>query len=211
MQIANPIYDVVFKFLLDDEKIDGNDLRGFLDVLGTEVQRMEQILRKNRTKLNLGLAMTAMSEMEQASDLSISVLDSNLKLVTTTTYPFAPTQRFRFVLRPTIEFKVNDYLSLYGHIYFKLPLGRPLYYPPVNGNLDWRYDARCYAKFDFLKDTSWGGAASVIVEYERHYDNAPPRVSDQFIGQYLSRDETLSRTAANNTHQTVMVKVEVKF
>jgi hypothetical protein len=194
---------------LSDAKVDTKELSEFMESLATEAEKLKKALKKNRTRLNLGFAVTVMSEMEQPADLSTDVLDiMTQQKVDTYNQTFDPTQRFRIVFRPSIKYKIDDHLSLYYHIYFKEPLGSPM---DINGKRDWRSDSRFDAKFDFLKDTSWGGEASIYLEYQRHYDNAPPEISSSIVANYVSKSEILKRTVTDNRHDVVLIKIGVKF
>lgn len=197
------------KKCLSDAKVDTKELSEFMESLKTEVEKLKQALKKNRTRLSLGFAVTFMSEMEQTADLSTDVLDIiTQQKVGTYNQTFDPTQRFRIVFRPSIKYKINDHLSFYYQIYFKEPLGSPI---DINGKRDWRSDSLFEAKFDFLKDTSWGGEASVHLEYQRHYDNAPPEISSSIVANYMSMSETLKRIVTDNRHDIVLLKIGVKF
>jgi len=189
--------------------IDVKTIGEFLESVKDEADKLKHACKKQRTKINLGLAITAMSEMEQAADLISDVLDIKTKQkIDTLNYFFNPTQRYRIVFRPSILYKINDYLSLYYYTYFKEPLGRPVY---DNGKRDWRSDSLFDAKIDLLKNTSWGGEASVILEYQRSYDNAPPHISSQKINELIGIGETINRTSADKRHDIILIKIGVKF
>jgi hypothetical protein len=201
-------YDETIQYM-KDAGIDIKKIWEFIESVEEEADKLKHACKKQRTKINLGLAITAMSEMEQAADLSSDVLDINTKQkIDTLDYPFSPTQRYRVVFRPSILLKINDHLSLYYHTYFKEPLGGPVY---DNGRRDWRADSLFDTKIDLTKNNSWGGEASVILEYQSSYDNAPPYILSQKIDELMGIGKTLKRTAANKRHDIVLIKIGVKF
>jgi hypothetical protein len=208
---------VSFKFekALEDADIDAEELKDFIYSLENERKNLEVSLRKNRSKINLGLALTVMSEMEQA-DIAYDVIDTSTnQKIRSTDYLLPPTQRFRIVFRPSITYKVNKNLSLNSYVYFKEPLARPIYdngrQDWGNGRRDWRYDGEFSAKYDFLKDTLWGGDVSVTLDYQRHYDKAPPYIPDLVSPGLTSAGQALSRTLADMRHEFVLIKIGVKF
>jgi hypothetical protein len=107
-----------------------------------------------------------------------------------------------------VAFRPLDTLSFKGHLYMKYPLGGPT---RSRGRLDYRTDSLLSAELKLPTDPDWGKKVSLILEYQRHYENLPPQIPQPIIDEYLADGQTISPVEAEQTHDIYVFKVSVTF
>jgi hypothetical protein len=179
--------------------------------------RIDTALAKDRSWLNVGIAFSAFSEVEQNEIAPYYYTPTGQKV--SKSYLLDPEQRFRFVIRPSVEWFIADGVSLTSMLYVKLPLGAPytklIILDPENPSqktryYDWRVDSNTDLKFNLGRNLSWGGDISLTLEYQYHFDNAPPGLPES-LGGVTFLGMGLKNTVAATSHQFYMVKFNVGF
>jgi hypothetical protein len=182
--------------------------RELLEALEKERKNIEAALEKNRSRISGGMAISLFSEIEQA-EIETPIENINtLAELGSYKYSLEGSQRFRIVFRPSLNYRVFDNLTLNTAFYFKAPLGKRL---NVDGKLDFRYDLMTSAQLKIPTDPSWGGEASLILEYRRSFDNVPPRLPDQKIQEFKALGELLAKPVAQNYHDIFAAKISISF
>jgi hypothetical protein len=184
------------------------------DELVKEEKCFFNILKKNLTRVSASLAFTIFSELEKAEietfiDEQITGEDGTTRIcegTTPTKFPLEGEQRFRFTLRPRLEIKIGENFSIKGHIYLKYPLGKP---QKVFGRTDYRYDGSLRAELNVSMPFSWAKKAALFFEYQRHYDNLPPRLAESIIAENLSNGKILRKTIADDTHEEFLFGLNI--
>ena len=130
-----------------------------------------------------------------------------------------PEQRFRFVIRPSLECIIADGVDLSSMLYCKLPLGAPYTKLIILNSenpsqktrfYDWRVDSITDLRFALGRNMSWGGDISLTLEYQYHFDNAPPGLPETLAGVTF-QGMGLKNTVAATSHQYYMLKFNVGF
>lgn len=117
-------------------------------------------MRKREARLKAGVAFSFFMELEQPE---IAEADTILP----------SEQRYRFVVRPSIKWRVTGDLRVEGHCYFKLPAFRP---QRRNDEWDYRVDAQVVAALKLSEDKEGNEKVSLNVRYDYRFDNMPPSV-----------------------------------
>lgn len=196
--------------------IDTKLLRSKLEDLEKEEKRIKQAFKKKHAKLSVGLAMTLFSELERAKIEAFfdEIKEENGEQVIQEATEPTPIlldeeQKFRFVLRPSVVIRPTDDLTLMGYKYFKCPLGSPY---KNGGKRDYRTDALIRAELVLKKDAGWANKVSLIIEYQRHYDNSPPRLPQSIIDDYENAVKILrGEGIAENTHEEFKFALKISF
>ena len=103
--------------------------------------------------------------------------------------------------------------------YVKLPLGPPYTKLIIlnadnpsqkTRSYDWRADSTTDLRFALGRNTSWGGDISVTLEYQYHFDNAPPGLPESLSGVTFA-GMGLKNNVAATSHQLYMVRFNVGF
>ena len=197
-------------------KIDTKLLRNKLKELEDEENRIKQAFKRKHAKLSVGLAMTLFSELERAKIETFfdEIKEENGEQViqeATETTPILldGEQRFRFVLRPLVVIRPTDDLTLMAFKYFKYPLGSPY---KKGGKRDYRTDALIRAELVLKKDAGGAEKVSLIIEYQRHYDNSPPFLPQSIIDDYENDGKILrGEGIAENTHDELKFELKISF
>ena len=198
-----------------DKKLAINLLRSKYEDLEKEEKRIKQAFKKKYAKLSVGLAMSLFSELEQAEIKAYfdEIKEENgeqviQKATETTSILLDMEHRFRFVLRPSVVVRPTDDLTLMAFKYFKYPLNSPY----QNGERDYRTDALIRAQLVLKKDAGGAAKVSLIIEYQQHYDNFPPRLSqskiDKFANGKILRD---GYKIAEDTHEEFKFMLKISF
>lgn len=188
-----------------DGQVDARGLRPLLAAYRTERRNILAGLRQKESMLSLGLALSFFSEMEQA-EINATILSQGVS--ESARFALDAEQRFRVVVRPNVTFRPLDTLSFKGYIYLKYPLGGPL---RSEGRLDYRTDSFLSAELKLPTDPEWGKRVSLILEYQRHYENLPPRIPQSTIDATLAAGQSISPVEAERTHDLYVFKVSVTF
>jgi len=188
-----------------DGQVDARGLRPLLAAYRTERRNILAGLRQKESMLSLGLALSFFSEMEQA-EINSTILSQGVS--ESARFALNAEQRFRVVVRPNVTFRPLDTLSFKGHIYLKYPLGSPL---RSEGRLDYRTDSLLSAELKLPTDPEWGKKVSLVLEYQRHYENLPPRIPQSTIDATLAAGQTISPVEAERAHDLYVFKVNVTF
>ncbi|MBK7303013.1 MAG: hypothetical protein IPN15_22250 [Saprospiraceae bacterium] len=138
-------------------------------------------IRKLFSKFRGGVLVGVLFETEKIRFTdSITVLDPSTTLVSRKSkeVDFDVTQKLRWEIRPTLDFKPSDSWSLKFRPYFKLPMPWRWYEYEVNGNSNKRFDYR----IDFstilsitLAEPAPNKTVGLDFSYNLFYDNAPQR------------------------------------
>jgi hypothetical protein len=185
--------------------IDPASLRLVLEEYRTERRNVLAGMRQRDCLLSLGLALSVFSEMEQA-EINTTVLDEGVSLPFR--YSLESEQRFRVVLRPNLTYRPLELLTLKGHIYWKLPLGDSAH--PA-GRRDYRTDSLLSAELKLPTDPDWGKKVSLILEYQQHYVNLPPRIPQSVIDEFLAAGQVIGAVSAARTHDLYAFKLSISF
>ena len=188
-----------------DGQVDARGLRPLLAAYRTERRNILAGLRQKESMLSLGLALSFFSEMEQA-EINAYILSQGVS--ESARFALDAEQRFRVVVRPNVTFRPLDTLSFKGHLYLKYPLGGSL---RSEGRLDYRTDSFLSAELKLPTDPEWGKRVSLILEYQRHYENLPPRIPQSTIDATLAAGQSISPVQAERTHDLYVFKVSVTF
>ncbi len=187
-------------------KADENSIKKQLDGLKRKAETIKKSLNKKYKILSLGLAFTLFSELENA-EINTTVEEENDDgeiVEVSKKFPLPGEQRFRIVIRPSLVLSPVKNLTFKGHIYFKLPIGRPYL---VNDTLDLRIDSLFRIEYGLTKGDSWAKKVSIIFEYQRHHDNLPPLLPQSIIDDYI----IVGRTAAEKVHDEFLLKLAIQF
>jgi len=188
-----------------------------LESMERAYRRIDTALVKNRSWLNVGIAFSAFSEVEQDELTPYYLTASGSKV--SKSYLLDPEQRFRFVIRPSLEWFIADGVDLTSMFYVKLPLGPPYTKLIIlnadnpsqkTRSYDWRADSTTDLRFALGRNTSWGGDISVTLEYQYHFDNAPPGLPESLSGVTFA-GMGLKNNVAATSHQLYMVRFNVGF
>lgn len=188
-----------------------------LETVERVYDRIDTALAKDRSWLNVGIAFSAFSEVEQDEIAPYYYTPTGQKV--SKSYLLDPEQRFRFVIRPSLEWFIADGVSLTSMLYVKLPLSAPytklIILDAENPSqktryYDWRVDSATDLKFNLGRNLSWGGDISLTLEYQYHFDNAPPGLPES-LGGVTFLGMGLKNTVAATSHQFYMVKFNVGF
>ena len=188
-----------------DRRVDTRSLRALLETYRSERQDILAGLRQKESMLSLGLALSVFSEME-AAEISAYVLDQGKS--TSEKFSLDAAQRFRIVVRPNVAFRPLDTLTFKGHIYLKYPLGAPV---RSEGRLDYRTDSLLSMELKLPTDPDWGKKVSLIWEFQRHFENVPPRIPQTIIDDSLAAGRIIDPVVAEGTHDIYVFKVSVTF
>lgn len=118
--------------------------------------------KKSQSRLTFSLAMSVFYELERPETIDMWF------------------ERARISLRPKLRFRPCDGITLEWYVYYKLPLGQGA---EIKGDInsensidryDYRTDALFRASLNLPQQISWARALSLVFEYQRHFDNAPP-------------------------------------
>lgn len=172
------------------------------------VEPLWQSARKSKPRLLLAGAFSVFSELQQAE---IEAFEDTLPILATEKTKFTLTgdQRFRATVRPTIIYNATEDLTFDAYIYFKLPLARPY---EDNGNIDYRSDIFSHATFKLKQDEEGHEKVALIFGFESHFDNAPPRLADEFVAQKAAEGKTIRPPfVAPSTHNSFSVSIKIDF
>lgn len=139
-------------------------------------------IRKLFSKFRGGILIGILFETEKVRYTdSISFVDpiSTLKSRKSVPVDFDVTQKLRWQIRPTLDFKPSDSWSLKFRPYFKLPMPWRWYEYEVNGNGDKRFDYRIdlFTTLSIkLAEPSPNKTVALDFVYNLFYDNAPQRI-----------------------------------
>ena len=215
-----PSLEEGFLRALKEAGVSSDDLTGIFNCLETMEKayaRVDTALAKSRSWLTVGIAFSAFSEVEQDEIAPYYYSPSGQKV--SKSYLLDPEQRFRLVIRPSLEWAIADGVDLTSMLYCKLPLGAPytklIILDPENPSLktrfyDWRLDSVTDLRFALGRNTSWGGDISLTLEYQYHFDNAPPGLAET-LGGVTFQGLGLKNTVAATSHQYYMLKFNVGF
>jgi len=148
-------------------------------------------LRRDQTRLIIGIAFSLFYELEKADEL---VANNNADTLT-----LESENRYRFVIRPSLELKASKSLTFYGHCYAKFPLFAP-YNSKTNPHGDYRIDAILNAKLNLSNNLEGNEKVALLVSYSHRFDNDPPSIS---YNNVLHMHE--------NRHETVTLGISVKI
>ena len=141
-------------------------------------------LRKRNARFSGSIAFSIFKELEQAE---IVAQDTTL-----------PTEeRFRFVVRPSVELRVTENLRIGGYCYWKLPASKPR---RENGKWDYRRDARIFATLELSQDKHGNDKVNLSVRYDTRFDSSPPSVE-------LNGEEY----TASQFHSTATLEISVRI
>jgi hypothetical protein len=215
-----PSLEESFLRALKDAEVVPEDLSGIFSCLETMERayaRVDEALVKARSWLTAGVAFSAFSEVEQDEIAPYYYSPSGQKV--SKSYLLDAEQRFRFVIRPSVEWIIADGVDLTSMLYFKLPLGAPytklIILDSENPSrktryYDWRVDSTTDLKFNLGRNMSWGGDISLTLEYQYHFDNAPAGLPETLAGVTF-QGMGLKNTVAATSHQYYMLKFNVGF
>jgi hypothetical protein len=177
------------------------------------VETLRQIERLRTRVVSVGLAFSVFAELERgelATYIDTVAVDGEGEprlAGSETTLASEEEQRLRWVVRPSVTYRPVRGLSLKGHVYFKLPLGRPWDHP-VRGGLDYRIDSRVEAKLDLATSKTGLKEVSLVTTFEANYDNTPPVFDlpdgDEAYGLIL-------RTDAKQLHTTYKMALRISI
>lgn len=153
---------------------------------------VEQAIKKKYAKLSVGLALSLFSELEHA-EIGAAIMKEidNQVVEEYKSFLLDAEHRFRFVLRPSLLFRPIDELTFRGLVYFKCPIGRPY---TVNNKFDMRLDGLFRLEYRLAGVPGWAKSVSLILEYQRHYDNLPPGLSQSILDEYTIAGDIFART-----------------
>jgi len=178
---------------------------------------LKTAIKKRYSRLNLGLAFSIFSELEQAQIVTPvkenEVVDGIIEEIESTQkFQLPAKQRLRFVVRPSIIFRPTSELSFYGHYYFKYPLGTvqddyKYGYEGEETELDLRKELLLIAELKLSNVVNWAKNVSLSFEYHRHYDRRPPGLSTDLVNQFL----LVSNPIAEDIHEMLIMGISVTF
>jgi hypothetical protein len=186
------------------------------DELVKEEKCFYDMLKNKFARVSASIYFTIFSELEKAEietciDEQITGEDGTIRIfegTIPTKFPLEGEQRFRFTVRPRLEIKIRENFTINGHIYLKYPLGKP---QKAFGRTDYRYDACLRPELKLESPFSWAKKMFLYFEYQRHYDNLPPRLPESIIAEYLSNGKILRKTIANDTHEEFLFGLKIQF
>jgi hypothetical protein len=185
-----------------------------------KIERIERAFKKCHKIMTLGLAVTIFSELEQAeieTTLNETVtgennMNTDRVLEDSVKFTLEAEQGYRLVVRPSLGIRPIDSVEIKGVYYHKFPLSMP--------KNDYRSLLKVRAKYDMSSSVPWAKKISVILEYQREYDNMPPQIPgsrvDKFINDYRIANNIegviqLGKTTAEKAHDKFQWKLEIQF
>jgi hypothetical protein len=186
-----------------------------------KIERIERAFKKRHKIMILGLAVTVLSELEQAEiettlnerETGENNMNTDKVLEDSVKFPLEAEQGYRLVVRPSLVIRPVDSVEIEGVYYHKFPLSMP--------KNDFRSLLKVQAKYDMSSSVPWAKKISVILEYQREYDNMPPQIPgskvDKFINDYRVANNLeelslqLGKTIAEKAHDKFQWKLEVQF
>jgi len=186
------------------------------DELLKEEHYFYDLLKRKFAKVSASLVITILSELEKAeieTYIDDRVAGEGGETIicegtATARFPLEGEQRSRIVVRPKVIINLLENFSLTGLIYLKYPLGKP---QKVLGRIDYRYDALLRAELKMSNPFNWAKKVALFFEYQRHYDNYPPRLPDSIIDEYRSTGKELRKTIADDTHEEFLFGLNIQF
>lgn len=168
-------------------------------------EMVEQAVKKKYTKMSAGLALSLFSELEHA-EIGAAIMKEidNRMVEESESFLLEAEHRFRLVLRPSLLFRPIDELTFRGLVYFKCPVGRPY---KVNEKFDMRLDGLFRIEYKLTAVPGWAKSVSLVLEYQRHYDNLPPGLSQAILDEYT----VVGNIFARNTHDEFSFKLSFLF
>ncbi len=214
------VYDIAWlreKFE-NEELTPYNDASKKLDEVKKEEKIFLKSLEKKFARVSLSLAFTIFSEFEKAEietyvDDIVTGEDGKIRIcegAATARFPLEGEQRFRAVLRPMARLNLTENFFLLAYIYLKGPLNKPY---RTAGRLDYRSDGLLRAEFKVGNPFKWAKNLTIFFEYQRHYDNLPPRLPGSVIYEYYKDNpgKLLRRTIAEDTHEEFQFGINIRF
>ncbi len=136
--------------------------------------------KQRKSEFRLGVALGVFTELEHAVLKYMSADSKTGGLVPADQVQdinVPATHRYRWEIRPTVEWRPSRRWEFKANWYFKLPLGRQDTKIPgeATGRLDYRYDLDVRADFKVEeKELGQPGNVKVGIRYRRLFDNVPP-------------------------------------
>jgi hypothetical protein len=183
--------------VLEDPRQAVADLEELIEDLENQWPEAYHGQTQRNARLRLGVALSVFGELEHATIqyMRIDTLSATppsgttpldgesgrgAETVTTRTpvdLPVPATERLRWAIRPTLEFRPSHRWGLSAEWYFKLPLGDTgtAFPGEAEPRYDYRYELDVKGTFSVEeKEIGQPGNVSVEVRYRRFFDNAPP-------------------------------------
>ncbi|MDH3890287.1 MAG: hypothetical protein OEV49_04320 [candidate division Zixibacteria bacterium] len=171
------------------------DITALKEPLHGKVDKALTSIRKRKSRVKLGLALSIFRELEKANTknlvdtlVTIDTLDKVVAVTDTTSLSIDPTERYRWVIRPSVAVRITQDLEIKGYHYWKLPLSHP---GKIDGCYDIRKDASCAVKWDVAKDGDLEPKVSIKLSYDFRTDSHPPSVEHEGVWhRHRDRHET---------------------
>jgi hypothetical protein len=105
---------------------------------------------------------------------------------------------------------LTENFFLLAYIYLKYSLDKPY---RASGQLDYRSDGLLRAEFKVGNPFKWAKNLNIFFEYQRHYDNLPPRLPESVIEKYYKDNpgKLLRQTIAEDTHEQFQFGINIRF
>jgi hypothetical protein len=174
-----------------------------LQRIDREHKNIRYTLQKKRSPFTWVIAFSLFSEVEQVEVNTGTVDPETHKDIIV---PIEPGQFYRLTLRPSFRWRLSDVVSLSSWFYWKASLRKVKSFFD-----DSRLDIYSNLDFKLAKDLLWGGAASVSLDYQFHYDWMPPMLTNEQIDYYLERNLNLLFVRAGKFHNYLAVKFKFAF
>lgn len=168
-------------------------------VLNNSQERIMNTIIKNNSPLRLGLMLGVFFEVENVSHSDSLMTQSGMQFFQ---HNFLSTSKFRWELRPTIDFRVSDAARFRIRPYIKGPMPWEL---EANVNGEMELDYRLEVPINF--DVSLSDQFSLSVRYIYFYDNAP----SSFRVNALDQDKNPLYLTANQGHHFYSFNVSYSF
>jgi len=187
----------------------GGALRCHWRSVGGRAPRQKQ----RNALLRLGVAFSVFGELEHATlkytptGTPAAEAPSPTTQPTPVSLPKLAAQRYRWVVRPTLELWPSDRWAFRADWYLKLPLSNsePTIPGEAKSRFDYRYDLNVRVAFNVTqKELGQPGDVSVEVRYRRIFDNVPP-FSEPAAGA------STPFLIAPDTHRKIYLNFNVKW
>ena len=158
-------------------------------VLNNSQKRITNSIIKNNAPFRLGLLLGVFFEVENASHADSLMTQNGMQFFQ---HDFLTTNKFRWELRPTVDFRVSNAARFRFRPYIKGPMPWELK-TEVDGALEWDYRIEFPIRFD----VSLSDQFALSLHYIYFYDNAPRSIA---VGALDANKNQLYLTAKNEHH-----------
>jgi hypothetical protein len=183
--------------------------------LPSALDRLEHAVHDQSSRVFLGVVASVFAELERAEIEVTSRPTGSAGESTTSSFkvPIDATQRYRLTVRPAIQLRPIDEITIVVYPYFKLPLDgqRRVSMPDGSRRLDYRRDVFSEMNWAIRQEQTGLESVGFVVTVNHHFDNVPPAVPGDVIADAAAAGRVLSRTSAESGHRFVSMGLKLRW